>query len=92
VRVRDASITATTTAARRADAADPNQVGAGLPGIVTFSVAVGDTVTKGQRLAVVEAMKMEAAVTSPVGGTVVELVRSSGDSVEVGDLLLTLRS
>jgi pyruvate carboxylase len=92
VRVRDASITATTTAARRADPSDPAQVGAGLPGIVTFVVAPGDTVTAGQKLAVVEAMKMEAAVTSPAAGTVGELVRSSGDSVEVGDLLLILRS
>ncbi|MCK9896626.1 pyruvate carboxylase [Frankia sp. AgB32] len=91
VRVRDASITATTTAARRADAGDPNQIGAGLPGIVTFVVAPGDTVAAGQKLAVVEAMKMEAAVTSPVAGTVAELVRTSGDSVEVGDLLLVLR-
>ncbi|SNQ49612.1 Pyruvate carboxylase [Frankia canadensis] len=91
VRVRDTSITATTTAARRADPSDPTQVGAGLPGIVTFVVAPGDTVTAGQKLAVVEAMKMEAAVTSPAAGTIVELVRSSGDSVEVGDLLLVLR-
>ncbi|MCM3887620.1 pyruvate carboxylase [Frankia sp. R82] len=91
VRVRDTSITATTAASRRADPSDPNQVGAGLPGIVTFVVGVGDTVTAGQKLAVVEAMKMEAAVTSPAAGTIAELVRASGDSVEVGDLLLTLR-
>ncbi|MCK9923226.1 pyruvate carboxylase [Frankia sp. AgPm24] len=91
VRVRDTSITATTTAARRVDPADPKQIGAGLPGIVTFVVGVGDTVTAGQKLAVVEAMKMEAAVTSPVAGTIAELVRTSGDSVEVGDLLLILR-
>jgi pyruvate carboxylase len=91
VRVRDASITATTAAARRADPADPGQVGAGLPGIVTLAVALGETVAKGQRLAVIEAMKMEAAVTSPISGTVADLVRASGDSVEVGDLLLVLR-
>ncbi len=91
VRVRDTSITATTAAARRADPSDANQIGAGLPGIVTFTVAAGDAVTQGQKLAVVEAMKMEAAVTSPVAGTVGELVRASGDSVEVGDLLLVIR-
>ncbi|CAJ59354.1 Pyruvate carboxylase 2 (Pyruvic carboxylase 2) (PCB 2) [Frankia alni ACN14a] len=91
VRVRDNSITATTASARRADPGDANQIGAGLPGIVTFTVAAGDTVTQGQKLAVVEAMKMEAAVTSPVAGTVGELVRANGDSVEVGDLLLVVR-
>ncbi|MCK9899240.1 pyruvate carboxylase [Parafrankia colletiae] len=91
VRVRDTSIKATTTAARRADPSDPAQVGAGLPGIVTLAVAVGDTIEKGQKLAVIEAMKMEAAVTSPAAGTVAEIVRANGESVEVGDLLLVLR-
>jgi pyruvate carboxylase len=92
IRVRDSSVTATTTAARRADPADPAHVAAGLPGIVTFTVASGDTVATGERLAVIEAMKMEAAVTSPAAGTVVELVRAGGESVEVGDLLLILRA
>ncbi|WP_018500395.1 pyruvate carboxylase [Parafrankia discariae] len=91
VRVRDNSIKATATAARHADPSDPTQVGAGLPGIVTFAVAAGDEIEKGQKLAVVEAMKMEAAVTSPAAGKIAELVRSSGESVEVGDLLLILR-
>ncbi|CAI7974845.1 MULTISPECIES: pyruvate carboxylase [unclassified Parafrankia] len=91
VRVRDNSIKATATAARRADPSDPTHVGAGLPGIVTFAVAAGDEIEKGQKLAVVEAMKMEAAVTSPAAGKIAELVRSSGESVEVGDLLLILR-
>ncbi|ONH54871.1 pyruvate carboxylase [Frankia sp. CcI49] len=92
VRVRDKSITTTAAAARRTDPGNPGHVGAGLPGIVTFAVSVGDTVEKGQKLAVIEAMKMEAAVTSPAAGTVTELVRTSGESVEVGDLLLVLGS
>ncbi|MBX6389588.1 MAG: pyruvate carboxylase [Frankia sp.] len=92
VRVRDESVTAVSQAARRADPDDPSHVGAGLPGIVTFAVAVGDRVDKGQKLATIEAMKMEAAVTSPASGTVVELVRSTGDNVEVGDLLAVIRA
>ena len=88
--VRDESVTPARTAARRADPADASQIAAGLPGVVTFTVAVGDKVEKGQRLAVVEAMKMEAATTSPQAGTVKELARTSGDSVDVGDLLLIL--
>jgi pyruvate carboxylase len=91
VRVRDESITSVSAAARRADPNDPGQVGASLPGIVTFAVKVGDTVEKGTKLAVVEAMKMEAAVTSPVAGTITELTRTSGDSVEVGDLIAIIR-
>ncbi|WP_242424231.1 pyruvate carboxylase, partial [Frankia sp. EI5c] len=92
VRVRDAAIKTTAAAARRAEPANPAHVGAGLPGIVTFAVAVGDTIEKGQKLAVIEAMKMEAAVTATASGTVTELVRASGESVEVGDLLLVLGS
>jgi len=91
VRVRDESITSTSAAARRADLGDPSHVGAGLPGIVTFAVKVGDTVEKGAKLAVIEAMKMEAAVTSPAAGTIAELARTTGDSVEVGDLLAVIR-
>ena len=91
VRVRDASITSVSAAVRRADPNDPTQIGASLPGIVTLAVKVGDTIEKGAKLAVVEAMKMEAAVTSPVAGTVTELTRQSGDSVEVGDLLAIIQ-
>jgi pyruvate carboxylase len=90
LRVRDESVKTTTAAARRADPADPRHVPAGLPGIVTFTVKVGDAVGKGDKLAVVEAMKMEAAVTCPASGVVAELVRATGESVEVGDLLLIL--
>jgi len=92
VRVRDASITAISDAARRADPNDSTHVGASLPGIVTFAVGVGDAIAKGDKLAVVEAMKMEAAVTSPADGVVAELARASGDSVEVGDLLAVVRA
>uniref|UniRef100_UPI0024E0773A biotin/lipoyl-containing protein n=1 Tax=Frankia sp. Cppng1_Ct_nod TaxID=2897162 RepID=UPI0024E0773A len=88
VSVRDSSIAAVSTAARRADPGDRAQIPAGLPGLVTYAVAVGDRVVRGDRLATIEAMKMEAAVTSPHDGTVAELVRASGASVEVGDLLL----
>ncbi len=88
VSVRDTSIEAVSRAARRAEPGDPAQIPAGLPGLVTYAVAVGDRVRKGDRLATIEAMKMEAAVTSPHAGNVTELVRSSGVSVEVGDLLL----
>ncbi len=76
--------------ARRADPGDPAQIPAGLPGLVTYTVTVGEEVRKGDRLATIEAMKMEAAVTSPHAGTVTELVHSSGVSVEVGDLLLVV--
>ena len=90
VQVRDRSVAVTSRQARRAEAGNPAHIGAGLPGIVVAKVAVGDTVTKGQPLAVIEAMKMESTVTSPVDGTVAEVVVAAGASVEVGDLLVVL--
>ena len=51
---------------------------------------MGDRVTKGQPLAVVEAMKMESTVSSPADGTVAEVAVAAGTNVEVGDLLVVL--
>ena len=90
VRVRDRSVQVQDKAARRADPGDPRQVGAALPGLVMPKVAAGDRVTKGQALAVVEAMKMESTVSSPADGTVVEVAVAAGTNVEVGDLLVVL--
>ncbi|MGI8537344.1 MAG: pyruvate carboxylase [Mycobacteriales bacterium] len=92
VQVRDRSVQVQKTAARRADPADPAQVGAPLPGIVLPKVAVGDQVGPGQALAIVEAMKMESTVSSPSAGTVAEVAVAAGASVEVGDLLVVLET
>ena len=92
VQVRDRSVQVERTASRRADPAEPNQVGAPLPGIVLPKVAVGDRVVPGQALAVVEAMKMESTVSSPRAGTVAEVAVAAGANVEVGDLLVVLET
>ena len=90
VQVLDRSVTVTSRSARRADPADPLQVGSALPGMVLPKVAVGERVGKGQALAVIEAMKMESTVTSPRDGVVAEVVAVAGSNVEVGDLLVVL--
>ena len=90
VSVRDRSIEVTRTRARRADPNVPGHVGAALPGVVLLKVAVGDVVTKGQALAVIEAMKMESTLSSPRDGTVAEVGVVTGDAVEAGDLLVVL--
>jgi pyruvate carboxylase len=90
VQVLDRSVTVTSRSARRADPADPLQVGSALPGMVLPKVTAGDRVGKGQALAVVEAMKMESTVTSPRAGIVAEVVAVAGSNVEVGDLLVVL--
>jgi 3-methylcrotonyl-CoA carboxylase alpha subunit len=48
---------------------------------------VGEAVTKGQRLLVLEAMKMEHALTAPFDGTVAELAFGEGQQVQVEALL-----
>jgi len=57
-----------------------------MPGTVTVvDVAEGDTVTEGQRLVVVEAMKMEHVLTAPVDGTVTELGVTAGQTVALDE-------
>jgi 3-methylcrotonyl-CoA carboxylase alpha subunit len=63
-----------------------------MPGkVVSFDVKAGDKVTKGQRVAVMEAMKMEHAITAPTDGVVGELLYTAGEQVAEGAALLTLK-
>ncbi len=59
-----------------------------MPGkVIAVDVAEGDAVTAGQRLMVLEAMKMEHALTAPFDGTVTELAASEGGQVQVDAVL-----
>ncbi len=59
-----------------------------MPGkVIAVDVAEGDAVTAGQRLMVLEAMKMEHALTAPFDGTVTELKASEGGQVQVEAVL-----
>jgi pyruvate carboxylase len=69
------------------DPGDPRQIGTTVPGVITISVAPGDEVVAGDRLAVIEAMKMESVVTAPRAGVVQAVHLSTGDQVEAGDLV-----
>ncbi len=90
VSVRDESVTSTVAAAVRADPSVPGQIPAPFAGVVTVGVEVGDQITAGQQVATIEAMKMEAAITSPVAGTVQRLAIGHAQAVEGGDLLLEI--
>ncbi|OQW42257.1 MAG: methylcrotonoyl-CoA carboxylase [Proteobacteria bacterium SG_bin5] len=64
-----------------------------MPGRVTaVEVAPGDTVTKGQRLVTLEAMKMEHALTAPFDGVVAELNATPGTQVPVDALLVRVEA
>jgi 3-methylcrotonyl-CoA carboxylase alpha subunit len=59
-----------------------------MPGrIIAVSVAAGETVTKGQKLVTLEAMKMEHSLIAPFDGIVAELNASEGGQVSEGALL-----
>jgi oxaloacetate decarboxylase alpha subunit len=78
-------------AARTAAAGAGDAVKAVLAGnIFKVHVAPGATVSKGDPLLVVEAMKMETAVVAPRAGTVTEVFVKQGDSVKVGDALVAI--
>ena len=62
-----------------------------MPGkVVSFLAKAGDTVQRGQALAVMEAMKMEHTITAPRDGVVEELLYAVGDQVAEGGELLRL--
>ncbi|RKR29440.1 3-methylcrotonyl-CoA carboxylase alpha subunit [Acidovorax sp. 93] len=72
-------------------AAEGGRLTAPMPGkVVSFAVKAGDAVTKGQPLAVMEAMKMEHTIAAPVDGVVQELLYAPGDQVTEGAELLKL--
>ena len=62
-----------------------------MPGkVVSFLVKAGDTVSRGQALAVMEAMKMEHTIAAPADGVVAEILYAPGDQVLEGAELLTM--
>ena len=66
-------------------------VTAPMPGkIVKVFVKVGDVVTEGQGLVVVEAMKMENELKSPKAGTVTQIITKEGATVENGAPLVVV--
>ncbi len=66
-------------------------VQAPMPGtILSVKVNVGDTVTEGQVLCILEAMKMENEIMAPKAGKVVAVSVSQGSSVNSGDALVSI--
>ena len=91
VYVRDRSVTVDKPRAEKADASVPGHVAAPFAGAVTVKVAEGDTVAAGDPIATIEAMKMEAAITTPVAGTVERMALTGTTPVEAGDLIAVVR-
>ena len=62
-----------------------------MPGnILDVKVKAGDSVTKGQTLVILEAMKMENEIPAPKDGKVAQVVVTKGATVGAGDTLVVL--
>ncbi len=73
------------------DAAGGNVIAAPMPGLVkAVFAAAGQTVSQGDRLAILEAMKMEHSLLAPRDGVVAEVLAAEGAQVEDGTALIVL--
>jgi len=91
--VADKSVAPKSKSRVKADPADPMQLGAPIPGMVTaLNATLGGKVAKGDKLATLEAMKMQTTIYAPADGVISEVGVAVGDSLDAGDLLLKLRA
>ncbi len=91
VRVADQSVEGVLRRHPKAEADNANHISSPMPGKVSsVAVKAGQTVSVGERLLSIEAMKMETAVYSPREASVVELLVKAGTVVEARDLLVIL--
>jgi len=90
--VVDKTIAPKTKARVKADSANPLQIGAPIPGMLTaLHITLGSKVAAGDKLATLEAMKMQTTLYAHSAGVVEELLTEVGDAVEAGDLLVKIR-
>jgi len=91
IMVQDKSVGVIAEKHAKADPEDPCQVGAPLPGLLASHVrAEGEIVAAGERLCVIEAMKMESSVTAPIGGRIKKIHVPAREQIDAGDLLYTI--
>ena len=88
INIRDKKIASDVVVAEKANPANPAEVAAPFAGVVTLQVVEGTAVALGQPVATIEAMKMEATITSNIAGIVRRLAIGKTQSVESGDLIL----
>lgn len=89
--ILDQAVDVTTASREQADPGNPGHIAAPFTGIVTVQVAPGDAVKRNQAVAVIEAMKMESVLSTPVSGIVERLGGPEVGSVEHGDLVIVIR-
>jgi pyruvate carboxylase len=75
----------------KAEEGNPHHIGSPLPGQVSkIFVSEGEKILKGDRVLVIEAMKMETTISAEKSGTIKKIYLKSGDNVETKDLLIEI--
>jgi pyruvate carboxylase len=91
VEVLDKSLADQAAARCKAEPGNPLHVGAPMPGLVVrVAVTPGEPVMAGQKLVMLEAMKMETTVYAERAGIVADVAVQAGTQVEAGDLLIRM--
>jgi biotin carboxyl carrier protein len=91
IEVPEAPQAAPKRAARGGKKKKSGKISANIPGkIVTLEVALGDPVSEGQVVLILEAMKMQNEITAPIAGTVVEIHCEEGQSIEANVTLVII--
>jgi len=91
VTVRDRSLKASVAERLKADPNNPGHIGAPLPGMITtVAVEPNQSIGKGDRVLVIEAMKMQSTVYAPVAGKIMAIHAQAGQQVEAKDLLAVI--
>jgi len=91
--VEDKSVKGDAKAREKADPSNPLHIGAPIPAMISsIATSVGKPVKKGDKIAVLEAMKMQTTLYASEDGTVDDILVQVGESVESKDLLAVIRA
>lgn len=96
IRVEDKTVNLTdgkiSAKVKYADPDNPLEIGSSIPGtIVKILVNEGDKVEENQKIAIIEAMKMETNITAKSAGEISKIYVEEGQMVEAGELLIALK-
>lgn len=90
INIRDRKISVNLPQAEKADAKNLGHVAAPFQGVVTVQTVEGAHIEVGQAVATIEAMKMEATITSSAAGVVKRIAIGKTQNVDAGDLILVV--
>ncbi|MGC2942092.1 MULTISPECIES: pyruvate carboxylase [unclassified Brevibacterium] len=90
LQVRDRSVESEVKTAEKADPNNSSHVGSPFAGVVTMQVHEGDAVAVGDTVATIEAMKMEATITTQTAGSISRVAIADVQQLEGGDLVVVI--